>query len=64
MGNILLAETTVTNGSSLVNALSNIDLSVIGETLTGVIGPCLGVVIPILAIRKGISFVLGMIHGA
>lgn len=63
MGNILLAE-TVTNGNTLVNALSSIDLSVIGETLTGVIGPCLAVVVPIMAIRKGISFVMGMIHGA
>ena len=63
MGNILLAEAT-TNASSLVSALSSIDLSVIGETLTGVIGPCLAVVVPIMAIRKGISFVMGMIHGA
>lgn len=63
MGNILLAEASAT-GNTLVTALSSIDLSVIGETLTGVIGPCLAVVVPIMAIRKGISFVMGMIHGA
>lgn len=63
MGNILLAEATA-SGTSLANALSTIDLSVIGETLTGVIGPCLAVVVPIMAIRKGISFVMSMIHGA
>ena len=62
MGNILLAEAT-TNASSLVSALSSIDLSVIGDTLTGVIAPCLSVVIPIMAIRKGISFVMSMVHG-
>lgn len=53
-----------TNTTTLVSALSNIDLSVIGNTLTSVIGPCLAVIVPIMAIRKGISFVMGMIHGA
>lgn len=50
--------------TTLASALSNIDLTVIGNTLTSVIGPCLAVVVPIMAIRKGISFVMGMIHGA
>lgn len=53
-----------TTTTTLASALSNIDLSVIGQTLTSVIGPCLAVIVPIMAIRKGISFVLGMIHGA
>lgn len=56
-------ETTSTT-NALAGALTNIDLSVIGNTLTSVIGPCLAVVVPIMAIRKGISFVMGMIHGA
>lgn len=53
-----------TTTTTLASALSNIDLTVIGNTLTSVIGPCLAVVVPIMAIRKGISFVMGMIHGA
>ena len=44
--------------------LSGVDLSVIGETISGLVPTCLALIIPILAIRKGLSFVLGMIHGA
>lgn len=44
--------------------LSSVDLSIIGETISGLVPTCLGLIIPILAIRKGLSFVLGMIHGA
>ena len=44
--------------------LSGVDLSVIGETISGLVPTCLALIVPILAIRKGLSFVLGMIHGA
>lgn len=44
--------------------LTGVDLSVIGETISGLVPTCLALIVPILAIRKGLSFVLGMIHGA
>lgn len=44
--------------------LSGVDLSVIGETISGLVPTCLALIVPILAIRKGLSFVLGMIQGA
>lgn len=44
--------------------LSSVDLSIIGETISGLVPTCLALIIPILAIRKGLSFVLGMIKGA
>lgn len=58
-----MGDTTQT-ANTLATALSGIDLSIIGSTLTSVIGPCLAVIVPVMAIRKGISFVMGMIHGA
>lgn len=44
--------------------LSGVDLSVIGETISSLVPACLALIVPILAIRKGLSFVLSMIHGA
>lgn len=54
----------VVTTSNAVIDLSSVDLSVIGDTIAGLVPTCLALIIPILAIRKGLSFVLSMIHGA
>lgn len=44
--------------------LSSVDLSVIAETITSLVPTALALIIPVLAIRKGISFIVGMVRGA
>ena len=44
--------------------LSSVDISIIGDTIAGLVPTVLALIVPIVAIRKGVSFVLGMVHGA
>lgn len=44
--------------------LSNVDISIIGETIASLVPTVLALIVPIIAIRKGVSFVIGMVHGA
>lgn len=44
--------------------LSSVDLTAISEGIAGVVPVALGLIIPVLAIRKTISFLIGMVQGA
>lgn len=51
-------------GNALVTALQSVDFSVIGDTISAVVPVALPVAVGVLAIRKGFSFLIGMIHSA
>lgn len=44
--------------------LGSVDLSAIAEGIASVVPTALGLIIPVLAIRKTISFLIGMVQGA
>lgn len=44
--------------------LKDVDLSAIATGIAGVVPVALGLIIPVLAIRKTISFLIGMVQGA
>jgi hypothetical protein len=44
--------------------LSSVDLSAIANGISSVVPTALGLIIPVLAIRKTISFLVGMVQGA
>jgi hypothetical protein len=44
--------------------LSGVDFTVMVSTITGFVPAVLGALVPIIAIRKGISFLMGAIRGA
>lgn len=50
--------------NALVTALQSVDFSAIGDTISAVVPVALPVVVGVLAIRKGFSFLIGMIHSA
>lgn len=50
--------------TTLSGAFADLDLSVISDSLLEITPIALGVIIPILAIRKAIGFLSGAIQGA
>lgn len=56
-----MEDTAVT---TLSGAFADLDLSVISDSLLEITPIALGVIIPILAIRKAIGFLSGAIQGA
>lgn len=51
-------------GNAFVTALQSVDFSAIGDTISAVVPVALPVAVGVLAIRKGFSFLIGMIHSA
>lgn len=49
-------------GNALVTAMQGVDFSAIGDTISAVVPVALPVIVGVLAIRKGISFLIGCIH--
>lgn len=49
--------------TSIASAFEGLDLSVISNTLLEVTPIALGVIIPVIAVRKAISFITGAVHG-
>lgn len=50
--------------STISSTFADLDLSVISDTLLEITPIALGVVIPVIAVRKAISFLTGAVHGA
>ena len=54
---------TLMDGATLID-LSSVDFSGLTNTITAIVPIALPIVITLLGIRKGISFLLGMVRGA
>lgn len=49
--------------STIATAFADLDLSVISDTLLQITPVALGVIIPVIAVRKAISFLSGAVQG-
>ena len=50
--------------NAFVTALQSVDFSAIGDTISAAVPVALPIIVGVLAIRKGISFLIGCIHSA
>lgn len=60
----IASDTTSTLSSDLVSAMSSVDYSVILTCVVALIPAVFPAVFGLIAVRKGIGFVLGMVRGA
>ena len=61
--NTLLMETAA-SGTVLKTALSGVDLNTVLSEVTGLLPVVLPVMVGFIAIRKGVSFLQGILHSA